>query len=302
MGQEGTVSEIEPGLRVVLAPNPSPMTFSGTMTYLVGAGSDIAVIDPGPDIPAHRQAILATLGPGQRISAILVTHAHLDHSPCAAPLAAITGAPVMAFGRHDAGRSARMRTLAAEGYAGGGEGIDNTFAPDVVLADHARVSGDGWDLVAHWTPGHMANHLSFHWPARDLVFCGDLIMGWASSLISPPDGDLAQFYAALTRIEDLLPRRLLPGHGAPIDDPAARIAWLRAHREARTEALRKALSAAGAQGALLSELTAAIYTDVDPKMWPAAARNLFANLIWLVDEGAATARPTLSDSARFHLM
>ncbi|MGL4279107.1 MAG: MBL fold metallo-hydrolase, partial [Albidovulum sp.] len=152
--EAGVLQRPEPGLRLVLAPNPSPMTLHGTNTFLLGEGA-VAVIDPGPDDPGHLAAILAALGPGERISHIFVTHAHLDHSGLAGRLAARTGAPVLAFGDASAGRSPIMAALAAEGGIGGGEGIDTGFRPDIDLADGASIAGDGWQLRAIHTPGHI---------------------------------------------------------------------------------------------------------------------------------------------------
>ncbi|MEY8839833.1 MBL fold metallo-hydrolase, partial [Cribrihabitans sp. XS_ASV171] len=173
---------LAPGLRRVLAPNPSPMTSRGTNTYLLGE-SDLAVIDPGPAIPDHLEAILAALGPGQRISHIVVTHSHVDHSPLARRLAERTGARVHAFGGPEAGRSAVMRDLAENGLAGGGEGIDTEFSPDVTLADGERIEGAGWELEVIHTPGHLGNHIALGWGSH--CFTADHVMGWASSLVSP---------------------------------------------------------------------------------------------------------------------
>lgn len=273
----GVVLPVEPGLRLVLAPNPSPMTERGTNTWLLGEGA-VTVIDPGPDDPAHLRAILAALAPGERVVRILVTHAHLDHSPAARPLAQATGAPVLAFGPAGAGRSPRMAALVAadpEGRLGGGEGVDHAFAPDEALPDGAVLDLDGAGrLVARHTPGHFGNHLCLDWGER--LFTGDLVMGWAPSLVSPPDGDLTDFMASLDRIESLGPRRLLPGHGAPVADGLARIRALRAHRQAREAAILAAL----AQGAArLPELLMRVYADTPPALHAAAARNLLAHLI-----------------------
>ena len=193
----GAAQEVGPNIRRILAPNPSPMTFRGTNTYLVGS-HQIAVIDPGPDDAGHLAAILAALRPDQQITHILITHAHLDHSPLAARLARETGAPIYAYGAAESGRSAIMQQLAETGLVGGGEGVDAGFVPDVGLDDGAVLEGEGWQLLAHWTPGHFGNHLCF--AMGDTVFTGDLVMGWASSLVSPPDGDLTDFMASCHRL------------------------------------------------------------------------------------------------------
>ncbi|MFC2967584.1 MBL fold metallo-hydrolase [Acidimangrovimonas pyrenivorans] len=289
----GIAEEIAPGLRRLLAPNPSPMTFRGTNTYLLGHGA-VAVIDPGPALPAHRDAILAALGPGERVSHILVTHSHLDHSPLARPLAAATGAPVLAYGPSDAGRSDVMARLAAAGDLGGGEGVDTAFRPDALLADGARVAGDGWELEALWTPGHFGNHLCFAW--GDAVFTGDLVMGWATSLVSPPDGDLGAFMASLDRLAARGASVLYPGHGAPVTQPAARIAELIAHRRGREAQILAALADGPAATA---DLTRRIYTEVPAALLPAAERNVFAHLIDLTERNVVSPEGRLSVSAVF---
>ncbi|WP_193141131.1 MBL fold metallo-hydrolase [Meridianimarinicoccus sp. MJW13] len=292
----GQVEDLAPGLRRVLAPNPSPMTYWGTNTYLLG-DREIAVIDPGPDNAAHLEAILAALRPGQKITQILVTHAHRDHSPLARALADRTGAPVLAYGPAASGRSALMQGLVADGLAGGGEGVDTEFAPDRCLPDGAQVTGAGWTLTALWTPGHMGNHMAFLWD--DILFTGDLVMGWASSLISPPDGDLAAFLSSCHRLRDLGSRILHPGHGLPVADPAARIDWLIAHRHAREAQI---LSAIPPHGIGLSALTRAIYDRETPAaLMPAAERNVLAHLIDLTTRGKVQAAPNLSPSALFSL-
>ena len=291
----GVPVTLEPEVRRVLAPNPSPMTFRGTNTYLLGAGS-IAVIDPGPAIPSHLDAILAALSPGERITHILVTHSHVDHSPLARPLARVTGAPVLAHGDSRAGRSADMERLAEDGLAGGGEGVDTGFVPDRRLADGETVDGGSWSLTAIWTPGHFGNHMSF---ARgDAVFTGDHVMGWASSMVSPPDGDLTAFMASCRALRARRDRVYYPGHGGPVHDPAARLDWLISHRETRTAQI---LAALGAGSATIPEMTARIYHDADPALLPAAERNVFAHLIDLERKGRAKALPRTGIGARYAL-
>lgn len=277
-------------LKTILAPNPSPLTGPGTNTFLLGEAS-VAVIDPGPDIASHRAAILAA-GAG-RISHIFVTHAHLDHSDGAAALAQATGAPVLAFGTADAGRSLLMESLGES--AGGGEGRDTAFRPDLLLRDGDRVEGKDWSLSAVHTPGHMGNHLSFQWD--DQLFCGDVVLGWSSTLISPPDGDLVDYFRSLDRIAALSPRRLLPAHGAPVDDPAARIAELRAHRRQRSAQILQALRDGPADASVLARR---IY-DVPPQLLPAAARNVLSHLIALAELGALSAPAPVGADTEFSL-
>ncbi|QBX99538.1 MBL fold metallo-hydrolase [Rhodophyticola sp. CCM32] len=287
------LTQMEPGLRRILAPNPSPMTEQGTNTYLLGQ-TDLAVIDPGPAIDAHLDAILAAVGPSQRITAILVTHSHLDHSPLARPLALATGAPVLAAGPSDWGRSATMQTLARTGLIGGGEGVDDSFAPDRRLTDGEVVTGAGWQIETLTTPGHMANHLSFVW--KGALFSGDLVMGWSSSLISPPDGDMTAFYASLNGLLARHDRIYYPGHGAPVHDPQTRCAELVAHRRTRETAILDALKTAPADTAGLAER---IYTDTPPALLPMAERNILAHLIDLEERNLITTDGDLSASARF---
>ncbi|MFC7703296.1 MBL fold metallo-hydrolase [Plastorhodobacter daqingensis] len=267
-----------PGLRALVAPNPSPMTGPGTNTWLLGEG-EVAVIDPGPDEPAHLDAILRTLKPGERITKILVTHAHLDHSPLARALAETTGAPVLAYGPWDAGRSARMAALAEAGI-GGGEGVDHGFIPDEALRDGAQVGFGREQLTAFWTPGHFGNHMCFEW--RGMIFSGDLVLGWTSSLVSPPDGDMGAYMASLGQLSMRPAARLLAGHGAAIDAPQARISELIAHRRGREAAILAALAYAAHTPRAIAER---LYTDIPPVMMPAAERNVLAHLLDLEERG-----------------
>jgi len=268
----GVPLALEPGLRLVLAPNPSPMTERGTNTWLLGEGQ-VTVIDPGPADPAHLAAILAAIAPGERVAQILVTHTHKDHSPLARPLAEASGAPVLAFGDAFAGQSARMAALAGASL-GGGEGVDTGFVPDALLADGDAVEAGGQPLIALHTPGHLGNHLCFRW--GNALFSGDHIMGWAPSLVSPPEGDLTDFMASLERVAALGPMRLFPGHGAPVADGLGRTRALRDHRQGREAAIRAAVQG----GAMtLNAITLQVYTDIAPALLPAASRNVLAHLI-----------------------
>lgn len=267
-------NRLNPGLRRVTAPNPSPMTFTGTQTYLLGDG-EVVVIDPGPALPAHLDAIRAALDPGERVVQILVTHSHLDHSPLARPLAEITGAPVLAAGPSDWGRSPAMEALAAAGAVGGGEGVDTDFRPDVAIFEGDTLDGPWGRIEVLETPGHMANHLSFAWAGA--LFSGDLVMGWSTSLVSPPDGDMTAFYASVARLAARDDRVFYPGHGDAVTAPQARAAELIAHRRGREAQILDTLAQTGPASA--TALARAIYTDVQPALLPAAARNVLAHLI-----------------------
>ena len=291
----GEAIALAPGLARVLCPNPSPMTYRGTNTYLIGERA-LAVIDPGPESEAHLEAILAAVRPGQTISHIFVTHSHLDHSPLSRALSRETGAPVLAFGDWQAGRSPVMQALAEQGLAGGGEGVDAAFHPDIALEDGETVEGDGWSLRALHTPGHYGNHLSFAW--GDALFCGDLVMGWATSLVSPPDGDLTDFMASCRRLQRDAWRVFHPGHGAPIADPAARLAWLIDHRMTREAEILAQLASGPATAYALA---CAIYTDIPQALIGAATRNVFAHLVDLTGKKRVTPGPELSADAEFRL-
>ncbi|TCP42870.1 MBL fold metallo-hydrolase [Rhodovulum marinum] len=287
----GACDTLRPGLRRVLAPNPSPMTFRGTNSYILGEGR-VAVIDPGPALPAHLDALLAALAPGETVSHILVTHSHVDHSPLARPLARATGAPVLAFGDSAAGRRADLAALSG---LGGGEGVDTHFTPDARLADGETVAGDGWRVKAIHTPGHMGNHLSFAW--QDAIFSGDHVMGWATSMVSPPDGDLAAFMASLDRLAARPEAVLYPGHGAPVANGPARIAKLIAHRRARGAQILAALAAGPATP---GQIARTVYADTPAALLPAATRNVLAHLIELADKSLATPEGEISAQARWH--
>lgn len=287
------MKDLEPGVRRLVAPNPSALTHRGTCSYVLGRG-EVAVLDPGPADPGHLRALLDHLAPGERVAAILVSHAHLDHSEAARPLADLTGAPVFAFGDAAAGRSAPMRALAEAGLAGGGEGVDAGFRPDETLSDGETLAMGDWSVTALHTPGHFGNHLCF--AMGDVVFTADVVMGWSTTLISPPDGDLQAYFAALDRLAGQGARVFYPGHGDPVPDPAARLAALAAHRQARTAQILAALDAGPAT---LPTLTARVYAETPAALHRAASRNLFAHLVALVAQGRVVADPGLAVTAVF---
>jgi hydroxyacylglutathione hydrolase len=294
----GVAEEVAPGVRRVTARNLSPFTFTGTRSYLVGRG-EVALIDPGPDDPAHVAALLGALEPGERIAWLLVTHSHRDHSGAVPAVVAATGAEVVGFGPHGSGMSETMRRLAESGAAlGGGEGADHGFAPDRLLADGEAVEGGDWRLVALHTPGHLSNHLSFVLAGTGIVFTGDTVMGFATTLVSPPEGDMAAFMASLGRLAERDDRLYLPGHGHPVREPAAMLAWQKRHRQQRFGQILGALRDGPADAATLARR---IYTEVDPALMPAAARNVLASLIGLADRGEVRARGPVAAEAVFEL-
>mgnify|MGYP001944257270 FL=1 len=289
----GIAEILEPGLRRIVADNPSPMTYRGTNTYLLGTRG-IAVIDPGPASPQHLQAIRDAIGPEQHISHIIVTHTHLDHSPLARDLARACGAPILAFGDAFSGRSAVMQQLAAVSDIGGGEGIDAEFIPDRPLTHGETIAGDDWTLSVIHTPGHIGNHISLGW--NNACFTADHVMGWASSLVSPPDGDLTDFMASCAELQKNDWRVFYPGHGAPVTDPAARLDWLVSHRLSREADILRALDQAPATAA---QLAAAIYTETPPALLGAATRNVLAHLIDLTGKNRVAPVESLSATATF---
>lgn len=290
----GSPLMLAPNLHCIVAPNASPMTWRGTNTYLLGQSS-LAIIDPGPDMPAHFDAIIKA-ATGRKIEAILLTHSHVDHSPLARRLSDATQAPVLAYGNSKAGQSKIMQELLAAGMTGGGEGIDKGFEPDQCLKDGEIIHGSDWSIQALWTPGHMGNHMCFAWD--DVLFSGDHVMGWASSLVSPPDGDLTQFMASCKRLLTRDERIYHAGHGAPITEPKKRLEWLISHRLMRKKQILGAL-----KGELLDlrQLTNLIYTDTPPALLGAAERNVLAHLIDLAGRGLICWGEKLTQNSIFRL-
>jgi len=264
------LEQVSRRVRRLLAPNPSPFTFTGTQTYVVGEG-DVAVIDPGPDDGGHVAALLDALGT-ERVSAILCTHTHRDHSPASRSLARATGAPIIGcapLAIPDAGPRSD-------------EGFDFDYVPDLVLADGGRVAGDGWTLEAVATPGHTSNHLCFAWLEEAALFTGDHVMGWSTSIVSPPDGDMAAYMASLELLLARDDRVHYPTHGPAIQAPREHVQRLIDHRRMRE---RRILEQVGAGEETIPSMVAVIYTDTDPALHPAAERSVLAHLIDLERRG-----------------
>ena len=267
----GLCRRVSPRIRRVVANNPGPFTFTGTGTYIVGNGT-VAVIDPGPDDGAHLEALLAAVE-GETVSHVLVTHTHRDHAPLARPFADAVGALVLA-----------ARPPARETHASGGldEAEDQTFRPDVILNDGDRIAGPDWTLETLATPGHASNHLAFALIEENALFSGDHVMGWATSVVAPPDGDMGAYMDSLERVTARGFDTLWPTHGAPVTDVAPFLTAYKAHRLER-EAQILARLAAGDR--TIAEMVPGLYAAVDERLWPAASLSVLAHLIDLVRRG-----------------
>ncbi|MFC3126761.1 MBL fold metallo-hydrolase [Pseudoroseomonas globiformis] len=259
-----------PRLRRIRAGNAGPFTFLGTNSYLLGE-HEVTLLDPGPEDAAHRDAILRALG-DERITRILVSHTHRDHSGGVAALQAATGAPSHGFGRH------RVP-----------EGGDQDFTPDHRLADGDSVAGEGWSLTALHTPGHCGTHLCFALEGEGVLFSGDHVMSWSTSIVSPPDGDMAEYMASLERLLRRDDRLYLPGHGAPLPDPMPFTRTMLEHRQRREEGVLEVLGRHGP--ATVEELVPFLYLGLDARLRPAAARSLLAHLLKLAGQGEAELAP-----------
>ena len=266
----GRIEQVHPQVRRVLAGNPSPFTHSGTQTYIVGRG-EVAVIDPGPDLPEHVEAILAATQ-GERIAAILCTHTHRDHSPASRPLAEAAGAPIIG-----------CAPLALEDDGPRADAaFDFDYRPDRVLADGEEVQGDGWTLTAVATPGHTSNHLCFALAGTDILFTGDHVMGWSTTVIAPPDGDMSDYMESLDALLRRGDRIYLPAHGPAVEKPHSHVRALKAHRRMREKQILAQLE--GGEGRI-TFMVEAMYRDVDPRLHPAAGRSVLAHLIDLERRG-----------------
>ena len=279
----GQVDQVSPLIRRVVADNPGPFTFTGTGTYIIGKGQ-VAVIDPGPDMGDHLEALLAATN-GEKITTILTTHTHSDHSPLAHPLAKRTGATI--YGRPAPG--AGPVTLKIE------EDNDGLFRPDVTLADGQRIEGPGWTLEAIATPGHISNHICYALAEENALFSGDHVMGWSTTVISPPHGDMTDYYASLDKVAAGDFQTLWPTHGAPITEVAPFIAAYKAHRLDRERQILEQLAAGHGR---IREMVPVMYAAVDPKLHPAAAGSVFSHLIHLVKQGVvkSDSPPTMASS------
>lgn len=274
MDATGRVERLGSRVRRVLAPNPSPFTYTGTQTYIVGEGG-VAVIDPGPDLPAHLEALRAALE-GERVAAILCTHTHRDHSPASRPLAAATGAPIVGcapLSLEDSGPRAD-------------ESFDSDYRPDRILADGERLEGEGWTIEAVATPGHTSNHLCLALSGEGALFTGDHVMGWSTTVVAPPDGDMADYMASLDRLLERDDHVYYPAHGPAVEDPHAHVRRLIEHRRMRERQILGQLECGEGR---IPAMVEAMYSDIDPRLFPAAGRSVLAHLVDLERRGAVRA-------------
>jgi glyoxylase-like metal-dependent hydrolase (beta-lactamase superfamily II) len=282
--------EVRPGVRRVLCNNPSPFTFSGTVSYIIGKGQ-VAIVDPGPDNEEHAAALLNAVR-GETVTHILVTHTHRDHSPNTARIKAATGATVYAEGPHRASRPRyESETISSE------SGADRDFKPDFELRDGDTVEGADWAVEAVATPGHTANHLAFAWRERKTLFVGDHVMGWSTSIVAPPDGSMVDYMASLHKLtrrgEDLY----FSGHGPEIPDAVRYVRFLIQHREAREASILHRLAKGEAD---IPSIVRAIYIGIDPRLTGAAGYSVLAHLEDLVGRGivATVGDPVIGGSYR----
>ncbi len=284
----GVSQELSPLIRRVVARNPSPFTFHGTGTYIVGRG-EVAVIDPGPDLPDHVEAVRAAVE-GERVTHLLITHTHRDHSPAAKQLKAATGAPTYGFGPHGSGRAESSDPVE--------EGADREFEPDVVVRDGDVIEGAGWRFEAVWTPGHTSNHLCFALPQEKVLFSGDHVMGWSTSVVSPPDGDMRAYMASLRRLLERDDQVYWPTHGPAIRSPRPFVEAFIAHREDRERQIADCLASGRVTIPAMVEV---MYAEVPRRLHPAAARSVLAHLVHMVETGRVSCEGPPREGATYAL-
>lgn len=283
----GETEQHEPLVRRVLAPNPSPYTFTGTQTWLVGAGKEIAVIDPGPagsglsigdpkdmNGEGHVEAIMRAVGDA-KVTAILCTHTHRDHSPAAAPLKALTGAPII---------GCAPLAIADDGPRAD-SAFDPDYAPDRILSDGEQISGEGWTIEAVATPGHTSNHLCFALLESGALFTGDHVMKWSTSVVSPPDGDMAAYMASLQKLYEREDRVYYPAHGPAVENPKQLVRGMIGHRRMRERQILGLLET-GPQ--LIPDMVTEMYKGLDTRLKGAAGRSVLAHLVDLEKQGRVT--------------
>jgi len=283
----GRIEPVAPGIRRIVARNPSPFTFRGTGTYIVGEG-EVAVIDPGPDLDEHVAALLDGLA-GEQVTHILITHTHRDHSPAATAVKVATGAKTYGFGPHAGGR---------RGDPAVEEGGDWDFSPDVTVRDGETIAGAGWRFEAVHTPGHTSNHLCFALPERGILFSGDHVMGWSTSVIAPPDGDMAAYMASLDRLLRRSDQVYWPTHGPAITEPHTHVRAFIAHRREREAGIVECLKTGAGR---IDEIVDQLYVGLQPGLRRAAARSVHAHLVDLVGRGIAASDGPATIDASYRL-
>ncbi len=275
----------------ILAPNPGPMTYRGTNTYIIG-DNELAIIDPGPLIDEHFDNILKVIDE-RPVKFIFLTHSHIDHSPLAKQLSNKLGTQIFAFGPSDSGLSKVMLLLIAEGYKSLAEGIDNEFIPDHFIKDGDKFILGNKNIKVIYTPGHMGNHVCFQYD--EILFSGDHVMDWATSMVSPPYGDLTQFMASCRMLQTKQFDLFLPGHGEPVRNPSERLNFIISHRLDREEQI---ISTIKNTPMTAIEITKIIYTEIDQRLIPAATRNVFAHLIDLKERGIVEFNGAISEKSK----
>jgi glyoxylase-like metal-dependent hydrolase (beta-lactamase superfamily II) len=287
----GVIEEVAPGVRRILVDNPSPFTFKGTLSYIVGRGK-VAIIDPGPLDTKHIETLLAAVR-GETVTHIVITHTHRDHSPAAAPVKAATGAPTFGEGPHRAARPLHIgETKRLD--AGG----DTDFVPDRRIVHGEVIEGDGWALEAIATPGHTANHMAYALRGTDVLFSGDHVMGWSTSIVAPPDGAMSDYMASLGRLAARAETTYLAGHGDVIRDAPAFVAHYIRHRQGREASILHRLDKDEAD---IPTLVRAIYIGLDPRLAGAAGLSTLAHLEDLVARGLVTTDGPPSILGRYRL-
>lgn len=287
----GRLDQVTPLVRRIVAPNPSPFTFTGTCSYIIGQGS-VAILDPGPDSPEHIDALLQAVA-GETVSHIVVTHTHRDHSPAAAAIKAATGAPIVGAAPHRAARPLHIGEINPLDAS-----ADTDYQPDHMLADGEAVEGRGWTLNTVATPGHTANHLAFALREEEVLFSGDHVMAWATSIVAPPDGAMGDYIRSLELLGTRPERTYLPGHGGPVRDAPAFVRDYLDHRIARELAILRGLERTAET---VPDLVRGIYIGLDPRLVGAASLTVLAHLEHLVESGRVTTDGPAAIDGRFRI-
>ena len=282
----GQAAQLSPLIRRVVAKNPSMFTLHGTGTYIIGKGN-VAIIDPGPNIPEHISAVLETVR-GEKVTDIVITHTHIDHSPATPYVKAATQATTWGFGPHGTTHTGEQVE----------EGADYDFVPDRELRDNMLVEGNGWTLEAIHTPGHTSNHICLALKEENIMFSGDHVMGWSTSVISPPDGDMGSYLQSLEKLLARQEIRYWPTHGPAIESPQEFVRAFIAHRKKREEDIKSCLHAGMTK---IPDIVEQLYKSTDPKLYGAAGRSVLAHLIHMVETGRVLCEDTPSVHSSFQL-